>query len=286
MPINYLPVSQAVHLAQTSLSSHLKMKNVAKKFFRVVPVHDPKALAFPLVQPTSADVDFVTTQCATLKKGYHKNLIGLGRRCRHGIPQSLLFSPVVTAESADGKDLGYSVNTGLTYLTCPRLVKRLDEIEGYADAGLVEYEQKLKASPLAQKQMRAVHENAGTLRKALVGAEIFDKVESFLETASSIPSDVMSNTGRCGITLSQAETTVKCLHYQLSDFLVRHPPPLPSTKPAEQEQEELEFVENDPNPVNAIGKMVYEDLVSSGYEVDGTEECWKSCSATNPCKGP
>jgi hypothetical protein len=51
---------------------------------------------------------------------------------------------------------------------------------------------------------------------------------------------------------------------------------------AEQAKQEV-FTEGDPNPVNAIGKMVFEDLVSSGYEVDGTEECWKTCSATKPC---
>lgn len=101
--------------------------------------------------------------------------------------------------------------------------------------------------------------------------------------------------GRCGISADKLHT-VKCLHYHLSDLLIRHPPPLScrtSSKGScaseagrfekavvneefsEEDKEDIERMQE--NPINIVGQLVYQDLIKEGFEVDGTVDCWKEC---------
>jgi hypothetical protein len=81
---------------------------------------------------------------------------GISRNlCKHGHPQAFVFHPSKK-----------SFNSGLFRLSCPLLVKAVDEYENAG--GLEEFNFKLERSPEMQKEFRRVNARHSKIRKDMV----------------------------------------------------------------------------------------------------------------------
>jgi hypothetical protein len=150
----------------------------------------------------------------------------------------------------------------------------------------------LRVSPFLKQHLVTYthHRSAPALRRAVVGEEVMAELEH-PTTPDATPRDAsirkvaqqIFHSGRCGISQGKEEN-VKCLHYHLADMFLRHPPalgnsdPMPDCFPAAQTDDVAPEELMRSNPVNVIGQMTYNDLVASGFEIDGTEECWRTCT--------
>jgi hypothetical protein len=176
----------------------------------------------------------------------------------------------------DGKEWDYQVHSALVYLVCPRLVEKLSTIEGKSDRGLQRYEKWLRDNPPAMNQMLALHADAPQFRREIIGEEMWQELTAL---PPSHLAHLVMQTGRCGLSRRKvgdvenaSGDTVKCLHYHLADYFLRDPPPLLSSS------SKVSPTSNQPRgPVNVVGQKVFDELVESGFEVDGTEDCWTRC---------
>lgn len=223
-------------------------------------------MRFPVDLPSVQDLTNIQKQAGRLA-----GVLSMGRRCRHGIAQSVLLNPV----RRDSKECDHLVHSALMYLICPRLTKKISAIEDKSDRGLQKYEKWLKDNPPLMKQMLAVHDDAPRLRRDVMGEEMWQDLTSLPPAHLA---HLVLQTGRCGISRNKLEDassssgdSVKCLHYHLADLFVRHPPSLLSASSSDSR------VSDETSPINVVGRKVFDDLVASGFEVDGTENCWKQC---------
>ena len=109
----------------------------------------------PLGEPTAADRSYIAHQGSKKRKGNFTSAIGVGRRCKHNIPQSILLSPL-----RHSKERGYRANSGLCYLTCPRLTAKIDKIEGHVSFILLLLKKEMTITRTKSKYVY-IHDNAG-----------------------------------------------------------------------------------------------------------------------------
>lgn len=75
---------------------------------------DELVAAFDPDEPSAGDL-----RCVKERQLRHKaQVVGVSPRCRHGFPQAFVFDPV-----------GYKISSGLFRLSCPLLVKAVDQLE-------------------------------------------------------------------------------------------------------------------------------------------------------------
>jgi len=159
-------------------------------------------------------------------------VIGCGLRCKHGFPQAFAYDPVTRAPwVVNGVVLPRKtkLESGLFRLSCPLLVKAIDEWEAEGAvqalndevrATIDEFETDGAEASLAAK-LHTAHMDHAAARKELIG----DRLGSVLEEAAAAGeeqqhiADMVLDSGIAGQTRSKVD--IKCVHAQLADHLCR-----------------------------------------------------------------
>ena len=198
---------------------------------------------------TATDVEVMKCQIGQSNPGEAAIGVPSSCRCQHGFPQVFAMDPF-----PNGKRL----NSGLIKLTCPLLVRAIDQLE---DDGFISQFNNLvsegsndtKESEL-QTSMRNAHSVHASVRHQLIGTEeekdlIRAKLgeEHFLAFMSA---------GVAGAS-PDAVTDVKCLHAWLGDYLFRGPEKSP------------------------VGTMVGRILHERGIDDRGTSDCRQFCDPSS-----
>ncbi|KAJ1619493.1 hypothetical protein T492DRAFT_1084982 [Pavlovales sp. CCMP2436] len=181
------------------------------------------------------------TECIEQRQLTHKisSMMAVGKRCKYGFPQALVTDPLGRLKFGLG---GHPVDAALFRLTCPHLVKGLDEWE--AKGAVKSFNEKLLGDARwteANTQTNAQHR---LLRRALIGTE-----EKIAELEQNPVHAIIVNSGLAGLT---KPGDVKCLHAQVADGLCRGG--------------------------NVIADDILEGLKERGYEADGCGSCWQQCN--------
>jgi len=172
-------------------------------------------------------------------------------KCRHGFPQAVLSNPVGHSTST-----GWKPVSGICRLTCPHLVKSLDEYE--AEGAVAAYNQRLRSGeattegrnwPTAVARSNQAHR---ALKRALMSDSDIDRVE---ECFGAEGKDAFMQSGVAGMSPTKLDD-VKCLHAQLGDYLLRGD--------------------------NVVGEAIVSDLAQRGVDLDGIDECLQQCDVTKP----
>ena len=172
-------------------------------------------------------------------------------KCQHGFPQVGLSSPI-------GHDTttGWKPVSGICRLTCPYLVKALDEYE--AEGAVAAYNIRLTGGeetfegrtwPAALDGANQAHRK---LRRALMSDEEVARVR---ERLGSEHEDAFMQSGVAGMSPTKLND-VKCLHAQLGDYLLR----------------------ND----NVVGEAIVKDLEQRGVSLGGNDVCRQQCDVSVP----
>jgi hypothetical protein len=158
------------------------------------------------------------------------NIIGVGMRCKHGYPQAFAFDPVRRAPWAYGERKS-KIESGLFRLSCPLLVKAVDEWEAEGAVKKINEEvvggtdgsgtnQGGADGSLAALLVEA-HIGHAKAREELVGermAELLEVAEAAGEEQQQVVEMVLAS-GIAGQT--RTKTDIKCVHAQLGDHLCR-----------------------------------------------------------------
>jgi hypothetical protein len=156
-------------------------------------------------------------------------------RCRHGFPQAMVLYPV----TPQGK-----MSSGSLRLTCPHLVKAIDEYE--AAGGIDEFNQELRSNPAWQEDFRRTNAVWRAARSDMMDSKDLEHVNIALDDKAH----VFLDSGIIGVAPGKVHD-VKCLHAHLADHLVRGR--------------------------NVIGEHVQSKLLAKGISLDGNSECWQQC---------
>ena len=159
-------------------------------------------------QPTNKDIDCV----ATRQLGYSiqdQNMLAVEKsRCNYGFPRAIVRFPV-----------GNGIQSGMIRLTCPHLVKAIDEFE--ADGGINKINTKLSQESDKGNLLRNNFLNINSAWKTIRNMSVTDEDRELVKKTLPISSyDHFFGTGIIGITLNKVDD-VKCLHAHTADYLVR-----------------------------------------------------------------
>ncbi len=127
---------------------------------------------------------------------------GPRKRCQHGFPQAFVFHPSKTA-----------FNSGLFRLTCPLLVKAVDEYE--AQGGLAEFNHLMSQDPAMQREFRRVNARHSVIRRQLAEPE---QLEPYIAKLGPQVVEQILASGIAGVSPEKTED-LKCLHAHLADWL-------------------------------------------------------------------
>lgn len=136
-------------------------------------------------------------------------------------------------------------------LSCPHLVKAIDELE--ADGGIDDINAILQSqsSETGQKYCESFSESNTAwraIRKVLCSPDDLRAAEKVLGIEGCAS---MMNSGLIGVTMDKVNDA-KCLHAHTADYFLR-------------------------GGTNLIGKSVLETLQLKGIEPGGCENCWQQC---------
>mmetsp|Transcript_10832 Transcript_10832/g.33362 ORF Transcript_10832/g.33362 Transcript_10832/m.33362 type:complete len:365 (+) Transcript_10832:171-1265(+) len=203
--------------------------------------------------------------------GYRPYPLAVGARCKHGFPQAFVWDPL--SRQAAGRSKRVPVDSGLFRLTCPLLVKAIDEWE--AEGAVAEMNRhvgearKMGDTEMYDALVEANHKHAEA-RRALVGDRVYELLENENELpplpppkskrsgppAASVPPtraelvELVLNSGVAGMSPEKAE--VKCLHAQVADHLCR-------------------------SHSNLVAARILEGVAARGFEVEGDDVCRQQC---------
>lgn len=198
--------------------------------------------------------------------------IGAGRRCRHGRAQAVLYAPIYRVVVNDdgngaGNDARIRAEHATCWLTCPRLVKRVDALE-QLENGIHDMAARVDAevSGDMRRGLLKAHSDAARVRNYLIGDEMARRIRSEAaaseggadENGAKKVDYIVNHTGLIGVSMRGLEETktwkqIKCLHAQTADALVRG------------------------RRNNPIGARVLDDLEASGFDTMGDDECRRRC---------
>jgi len=183
--------------------------------------------------------------------------VGAGSRCAHGYARAYLYAPLSVADAED-EDEDVRVEHATCWLACPALVEATNALE--RENGIHDVARAVEASEERTASLRRAHEDAPRVRNWLMGESWARRVRDEATTARGEKAHfIVNGTGLIGVNLSDVATTktwktVKCLHAQIADALVRG------------------------RGKNAVGALALDALVERGVSVDGTETCWRRCA--------
>lgn len=236
---------------------------------------DPEMLAYARLSVTEPEA----SDLATLERqiGYRPYPVGVGARCVHGFPQAFAWDPL--ARQTGERSRRAPVDSGLFRLSCPLLVKAIDEWE--AEGAVVNLNREVEADDIRSGRvsgpMRTELIEANRLhaiaRRALVGerahelARVLDAAPPpppprRKRTGAPWPSmrptmvdmvDMVLGSGVAGQSPAKAE--VKCLHAQVADHLCR-------------------------SQTNPMGARVLEGVATRGYATQGDASCRGQCDCS------
>lgn len=106
------------------------------------------------------------------------NVIGCGGRCKHGYPQAFAFDPLSRAAWLGGRDRKSRIESGLFRLSCPLLVKAIDEWEAEGAVRLINEQMQRscedgqpRAAGFAEK-LREAHAGHAAARQEIIGDQL------------------------------------------------------------------------------------------------------------------
>jgi len=224
------------------------------------------------------------TDMATLVRqlGYRPTPLGVGARCRHGFPQAFVWDPLTQQEAARKemrKDMRMPVTSGLFRLTCPLLVKAIDEWEAEGAVVELNMEVNIDRDEKEGTGLETMHDDLvevntrhAQARRALVGERVYESMRndpagvtvepkrkrSGAPAATVAPTrealaELLLDSGVAGMSPNKAE--VKCLHAQVADHLCR-------------------------SRSNPVAQRILEGLVDRGVAVDGDDVCRQQCDSS------
>lgn len=165
-------------------------------------------------------------------------MVAVGKRCKYGFPQALALDPLGREKYGLG---GHPIDAALFRLTCPHLVKGIDEWE--AQGAVRAFNEHLAASAEWTQSNDNVNAQHRQIRRALVGS-----AAKRAELEASPVHAIILNSGLAGLT---KQGDVKCLHAQVADGLCRGD--------------------------NAVADAVLDGLRARGVDPEGGCSCWQQC---------
>eukprot|EP00596_Hydrurales_sp_CCMP1899_P000823 CAMPEP_0119034520 /NCGR_PEP_ID=MMETSP1177-20130426/1503_1 /TAXON_ID=2985 /ORGANISM="Ochromonas sp, Strain CCMP1899" /LENGTH=309 /DNA_ID=CAMNT_0006991999 /DNA_START=160 /DNA_END=1089 /DNA_ORIENTATION=+ len=183
-----------------------------------------------------------TDQQVIEQRQINRSAIGLfgveKARCKHGFPQAYVQYPV-----------GNGISSGMVRLSCPHLVKAVDEYERQGaldefDALVADYDS--KQGEMLRSSFGTVNEAWRDIKMAAVtpGDLVMMNKKLGQDGANSL-----MNSGIIGCTFGKLQ--VKCLHAHIGDHMIRGD--------------------------NLIGEVALEKLTERGVDVKGCGDCWQQC---------
>ena len=242
------------------------------------------AAAFPGSQPvTEHDKSVLRRQTGQTAPAEAAVGVPSACSCCHGFPQAFAMDPF----PANGR----RVNSGLVKLSCPHLVRAVDELEDEGGIGMMN--DIVKDSEELQRSMVLTHELHAKARRDMLEAVDATMNDDVVEDDHSHEGGAMENVLRqklgergaeaflsSGVAGASAGSTddVKCLHAWLGDYLFR------GVQVEEDEEEEEE--EEDKNNIDvrasmAMGRAVVQALKERGVDISGTETCRSLCDPSS-----
>jgi len=180
-------------------------------------------------------------------------LHSVGRRCQHGFPQAFVMHPL--RRVGDDTQHRLPPEGGLFRLTCPSLVKAIDEWE--ADGAVLELDREADADPSVRAALEAANAGHTAARVELFGHDVERALES--ESRRSVR-DMTALVMQTGVAAqSPSKPMTKCLHAQVADSLCRG------------------------SAQNPVGQRILDRLREHrGVAVDGDALCRQQCDPSVP----
>ena len=241
------------------------------------------AAAFPGSQPiTEHDKSVLRRQTGQTAPAEAAVGVPSACSCCHGFPQAFAMDPF----PANGR----RVNSGLVKLSCPHLVRAIDELEDEGGIGMMN--DVVKDSEELQRSMVLTHEMHAKVRRNMLevlDATMNDDAVDDHTTCSSHEGGAMENILRqklgergaeaflsSGVAGASAGSTddVKCLHAWLGDYLFRG-------AQVEEDEEEEDKNNFDARASMAMGRAVVQALKERGVDISGTEGCRSLCDPSS-----
>lgn len=185
--------------------------------------------------------------CTAGGSEFGQQVVGGGRRCRHGWPQAILYDPLYRERPGKHFRLGDT-----TRLTCPLLVGAIDGLEKGGAIG--RYNERLGEDASWRRGLLEVNEEHRLLRERLTA----NREEELADARNNYGEATFALAMGAGLASMRPDSAdVKCLHAQVGDELIR-------------------------GGGNAIAQQVLRDIEDQGIRVDGTDECCDNCDVKVP----
>lgn len=191
--------------------------------------------------------------------------------CCHGFPQAFAMDPFPSR--------GRRINSGLVKLSCPHLVRAVDELED--EGGIGAMNDIVKDSEELQRSMVLTHELYAKVRRDML--EVVDKADGndaadehrgamndiLRQKLGERGAEAFLSSGVAGASAGSTDD-VKCLHAWLGDYLFR------------RAAEDDEDGSDDDVPTSiAMGRAVAQTLKERGVDISGTESCRSLCDPSS-----
>lgn len=179
------------------------------------------------------------------------SLHSAGRRCQHGFPQAFVMNPLRRA----GEDR-LPPEGGLFRLTCPLLVKAIDEWEASGAVSELEREVEADLSGVLRAGLEAANVGHAAARRELFGRDVANALSLESRRWVREQTELVMQTGVAA--QSPSKPVVKCLHAQVADHLCRFAAP------------------------NVIARRILDQLRARRVAVDGDNVCRQQCDPAVP----
>ena len=216
-----------------------------------------QGLGLNLSTPTAGDKKCVEYhQLGRPDMRFRADMVAVGERCRHGFPQAFMFN-------LEGKKL----HSGIFRLSCPLLVKAIDEWE--AEGAVRELNRRAVAETAEGDSWRATlpltNAAHSTIRRAGIRESL---LATHVEKKGAETVELVMGSGLAGIT--PGSNDVKCLHAQVGDHLCRN---------RAQGSAQAGTGPEDAAAHNTVGAAILHELQTQrGCEVKGNSVCVAQCS--------
>ena len=168
---------------------------------------------------------------------------------------------------------GRRINSGLVKLSCPHLVRAVDELEDEGGIGMMN--DMVGKSYELQQSMTLTHEFHAKIRREMVHDGVDNEngraVEDILrQKLGERGAEAFLSSGVAGASAGSTED-VKCLHAWLGDYLFRGPASAGTE----------DGCSSDVDASVAMGCAVAQALIDRGVDVSGTDVCQSLCDPSS-----
>lgn len=184
--------------------------------------------------PTEQCLTCIAERQTTLKP---RDVVSVASKCKYGFPQAYTLRPVNVRTS--------SVFSGNLRLTCPHLVKAIDEWED--DGGIEQVNEDMKNNAELRSSFSAVNQFWNEVKLEMMSPTDHDIVKQRLGDGYRH----FVESGIIGISKDK-EHDVKCLHAVVADYILRN------------------RTSNTSEGINRIGEHVMEKLTQRGVNITGS----------------